>query len=132
MLAITDKHKCGKILCYSRFIGSSKYLSHPFIFFLCRIPSTPDPSGETMVMNNDEYSRILRNAKVMTLEEKKEIEEAKKQEKNYRMEASMTRKKEMQELELSRKRNEKPSDLEEVYDYSVCQPVIYINIILNL
>ncbi len=65
-------------------------------------------------MNKDDYSRILTNAKVMTAEEKKELEEAKKQEKNKRMDASMARKKEMQEFELSRKRNEKPSDLEQV------------------
>lgn len=65
-------------------------------------------------MNTGDYDRILRNAKVMTLEEKKQLEKTKKQEKNTRMAASMSRKKEMQELELSRKRNEKPSDLEQV------------------
>jgi len=77
-----------------------------------------------MVMNNDEYGRILRNAKFMSLEEKKQIEETHKQDKNARLEASMARKKEMQELELSRKRNEKPSDLEEVSvsGHSTVQP----------
>ena len=37
-----------------------------------------------------------------------------KSEKNARLEASNTRKREMQELEIERKKNEKPSDLEQV------------------
>ena len=37
-----------------------------------------------------------------------------KVEKNNKLEASNTRKQEMQKLEIQRKRNEKPSDLEQV------------------
>ena len=37
-----------------------------------------------------------------------------KAEKEKKMEASNTRKREMQKLEIQRKRNEKPSDLEQV------------------
>ena len=37
-----------------------------------------------------------------------------KAEKEKKMEASSTRKREMQKLEIQRKRNEKPSDLEQV------------------
>ena len=38
-----------------------------------------------------------------------------KMEKDKKMEASNTRKQEMQKLEIQRKRNEKPSDLEQVH-----------------
>ena len=42
------------------------------------------------------------------------METTMKAEKEKKMEASSTRKREMQKLEIQRKRNEKPSDLEQV------------------
>ena len=67
-----------------------------------------------MVLDNKEYNRIVQNSKVLTPSEKQQMEEAKKEAKTARLEASNSRKKEMQELELTRKRNEKPSDIEQV------------------
>lgn len=87
------------------------------LFFPCyyfiRVPSTPDPSGETMVVNNKDFRRIMESAKIMSLEDKEQTERTKKMNINCRMDASNIRKKEMQELELSRRKNEKPSDLEQ-------------------
>ena len=50
----------------------------------------------------------------MTLTERQELEKLYKEEKTKRMEDSNSRKKLMQNLEDQRKKNEKPSDLEEV------------------
>ena len=59
-----------------------------------------------------------RSAKVLTVEERREMEETIKAEKNTRLEAANTRKVEMQELEILRKKNEKPSDLEQVSKFN--------------
>ena len=64
-------------------------------------------------MKGREYQRILQNAKVVSVENKKKMVETRKAESNLQMVASNDRKKEMQELELSRRNNEKPSDLEQ-------------------
>ena len=50
----------------------------------------------------------------MTLTEQQELEKLRKEEKTKRMDDSNSRKKLMQNLEDERKKNEKPSDLEEV------------------
>ena len=55
-----------------------------------------------------------RNARVLSLEERKALEEEQKHQRQQRMEESNTRKKAMNELELTRKQHEKPSDLEQV------------------
>lgn len=68
------------------------------------------------MLENSEYDRIVKNAKFLTPQERKQLEEERKAEQNARMEASNDRKKMMQELELIRKKNEKPSDLEQVND----------------
>ena len=53
----------------------------------------------------------------MTIAEQQELEKLQKEEKTKRMENSNSRKKLMQNFEDQRKKNEKPSDLEEVsYD----------------
>ena len=51
---------------------------------------------------------------MLTDADRREMEEEMKTKKNSRLEASNTRKSEMQELEIQRKKNEKPSDLEQV------------------
>ena len=59
-------------------------------------------------------SDLQRNARVLSLEERKALEEQQKHQRQQRMEESNTRKKAMNELELTRKQHEKPSDLEQV------------------
>ena len=85
----------------------------PSIHFL-RVPSTPDPSGRSVVLETTDYGRILQGAKFLTPGERKELEMQQKGEQTARMEASNARKKEMQELEFLRQKNEQPSDLEQV------------------
>ncbi len=68
----------------------------------------------TVVLDNNEYDRIVRSARVLTLEERKEMEQKFKLEKTTHMEASNSRKMEMQKYEQMRKKNEKPSDIERV------------------
>lgn len=67
-----------------------------------------------MVLDTDDYSRILQRAQLLSVQERKEAEAQQKAHANDRMEASNARKREMQELEFSRRKNEKPSDLEQV------------------
>ena len=57
---------------------------------------------------------LQQSAKVLTLNEKRRLEERTKLEKTARLDAANARKREMQELEAQRKKNEKPSDLEQV------------------
>ena len=51
---------------------------------------------------------------MLSEQQRKEREAQVKREKAERLEASNTRKKEMQDLEMTRRQNEKPSDLEQV------------------
>ena len=67
-----------------------------------------------MVLDQSEFERIRQGAKVLTDADRRDLEKRVKAEKHARMEASNTRKSEMQELEIQRKKNEKPSDLEQV------------------
>ena len=62
-----------------------------------RVPATPDPSGRTVVLENNDYDRILQRAQTLSVQEKKEEEEQQKSHRNDRMEASNVRKREMQE-----------------------------------
>ena len=55
-----------------------------------------------------------RGAKVLIDEDKQAMEVAQKQERARRMEESNLRKETMQKLELTRKKKERPSDLEQV------------------
>ena len=79
-----------------------------------RVPGTPDPSGHSVILDRDEFTRIKNHSKVLTQTEKRERKEAAKEEKNAKLEAVNARKHEMQQLEVTRKKNEKPSDLEQV------------------
>ena len=69
------------------------------------------------------FSSLQQRAQVLTEAQRREREERVKAEKEERMEASNTRKKDMNELEMKRKLNEKPSDLEMVCTHSFCFPV---------
>ena len=132
--------------------------------FACahRVPSTPDPSGFSVVLDNTEFDRIKvtytttsiasyymivhtynhtrfksktntcsynicqyhscvppaphsqRGARVLNAADKKLMEDTLKSEKLAKLDASNSRKREMQELEAQRKKNEKPSDLDQV------------------
>lgn len=86
---------------------------------MSRVPSTPDPSGFSVVLDQAEFERIRQGAKVFTDADKRELKETTKAAKNSKLDASNARKSEMQELEIQRKKNEKPSDLEQV-----CSPVV--------
>ena len=67
-----------------------------------------------MVLDQAEYERIRQGAKVLTDTDRRELEETSRANRNTRLEASNARKTEMQSLEIQRKKNEKPSDLEQV------------------
>ena len=84
-----------------------------------RVPGTPDPSGLSVVLDQAEFERIRQGAKVLTHTEKRELEETARAGRNARLEASNVRKTEMQALEIRRKKNEKPSDLEQVRVYFI-------------
>lgn len=71
-----------------------------------------------MVLGQAEFERIRQGAKVLTDSERRELEEMARDGRNARLEASNARKTEMQALEIQRKKNEKPSDLEQVSPYS--------------
>ena len=67
-----------------------------------------------MVLESAELDRIKRNACVLSTDEKKVVEKTIKDERTARIEAANTRKKVMADLEIERKKNERPSDLEQV------------------
>ena len=67
-----------------------------------------------MVLDQAEFERIRQGAKVLTDLDRRELEETARAGRNARLEASNARKTEMQALEIQRKKNEKPSDLEQV------------------
>ena len=67
-----------------------------------------------MVLDQAEFERIRQGAKVLTDSDKRELEVTARAGRNARLEASNSRKMEMQALEMQRKKNEKPSDLEQV------------------
>ena len=67
-----------------------------------------------MILDKDEFTRIKNRSKVLNQTQKRERKEAAKEEKNAKLEAVNARKQEMQQLEVTRKKNEKPSDLEQV------------------
>lgn len=81
-----------------------------------RVPSTPDPSGRTVILEPTDYDRIIKSTRFLSMEDRKQLEKELKERENDHMEASNRRKKEMQEFEYLRRKNEKPSDLEQVGD----------------
>ena len=78
------------------------------------MPATPDPSGRSVVLDTTDYGRIIQSTKFLNMQDRKQLEKEQKQRQEALMEASNARKKEMQELEYTRIKNEKPSDLEQV------------------
>ncbi len=87
------------------------FLTH---YVLYRVPGTPDPSGFTVILDRDEFSKIRTRSNVLSEAEKKKRAAAAKEDKNTKLEAVQLRKQEMQHLEMTRKKNEKPSDLDQV------------------
>lgn len=65
-------------------------------------------------MDTTDYSRIIQSTKFLSMQDRKQLEKEQKGRQETRMEASAARKKEMQELEYLRRKNEKPSDIEQV------------------
>ncbi|XP_064407345.1 cilia- and flagella-associated protein 45-like [Halichondria panicea] len=78
-----------------------------------KVPGTPDPSGFTVILDRDEFSKIRTRSNVLSEAEKKKRAAAAKEDKNTKLEAVQLRKQEMQHLEMTRKKNEKPSDLDQ-------------------
>lgn len=81
---------------------------------LSRVPGTPDPSGLSVILDRDAFAKIRGRSNVLSDAEKKAQAKTVKENKTTKLDAMNARKQEMQELELTRKRNEKPSDLEQV------------------
>ena len=85
-----------------------------------RVPATPDPSGNTVIIEPRDYDRIIQSTRFLNMEDRKQLEKARKAREEANMEASLGRKKQMQEFEFLRKKNEKPSDLEQVSGVGAC------------
>jgi len=77
-----------------------------------RVPRD-DPSGRTLIINQNDFHRIHRASTVLTDGEREEQAEALKSEKQQRIQDCEQRKQKMQELEIQRQKNEKLSDLEQ-------------------
>lgn len=77
-----------------------------------RVPKE-DPSGRTIILEAGEYQRIKSASHVPTQEERERAMEEIKRRKEYEQNASEERKNFMQAMELKRKENAKPSDLEQ-------------------
>lgn len=78
-----------------------------------KVPSTPDPSGRSVVLDPTDYGRIIESTKFLSMDDRKQLKKEQKEREHSHMEASNRRKREMQEYEYTRKRNEKPSDIEQ-------------------
>ncbi|XP_068732086.1 cilia- and flagella-associated protein 45-like [Montipora capricornis] len=77
-----------------------------------RVPRE-DPSGRSIILEGGEYRRIKSAAHVPTQEERELALEEFKRKKEFEQNASEERKNFMQAMELKRKENARPSDLEE-------------------
>lgn len=77
-----------------------------------RVPKE-DPSGRTIILEAREFQRIKSASHVPTQVEREAALEEMKRKKEYEQNASEERKNFMQAMELKRKENAKPSDLEE-------------------
>ncbi|XP_066465175.1 cilia- and flagella-associated protein 45 [Eleutherodactylus coqui] len=76
------------------------------------VPSE-DPSGLSLIMTYQDFSRMKGSARVLTKEEQEKKMQALKEEKEAAIEAASERKNFMKQKEMLRKKNEKLSDLEE-------------------
>jgi len=77
-----------------------------------RVPRD-DPSGRTLIINQNDFQRIARSSTVLSEAEREAQAESLKAEKQQRIQDCEQRKQKMQELELQRQKNEKLSDLEQ-------------------
>lgn len=77
-----------------------------------RVPQE-DPSGRTIILEAGEFRRIKSASHVPTQEERDSFMEEVKRRKEYEQNASEERKNFMQVMDLKRKENAKPSDLEQ-------------------
>lgn len=77
-----------------------------------RVPRE-DPSGHTLVVASNHFSRIRSAARVLTKKEKEVLQEKMKLEKTQIQDAAIKRKDFMQQMEVKRQQNEKLSDLEQ-------------------
>lgn len=84
------------------------------MYTIFRVPGTPDPSGQSVILDRDAFDKIKHRSKVLSADDKRVMEETIKAEKNKKLDSLNARKSEMQQHEITRKRNEKPSDLEQV------------------
>ncbi|XP_044128937.1 cilia- and flagella-associated protein 45-like [Bufo gargarizans] len=76
------------------------------------VPSE-DPSGLSLIMSYQDFTRIKKRARVLTKEEREKAMQAVKDEKEAAIEAANERKNFMKQKEMLRQKNEKLSDLEE-------------------
>lgn len=77
-----------------------------------RVPRE-DPSGRTLVMRTNQFSRIRNASRVLTKQEKESLEQERKVERTQALDGAAKRKDFMQKMEDKRKQNEKLSDLEQ-------------------
>lgn len=77
-----------------------------------RVPRD-DPSGQSLIMSSDHFSRIRNASRVLTKAEKESLEGKMKEDKTQLQDAAIKRKDFMQQMEVKRKQNEKLSDLEQ-------------------
>ncbi len=66
------------------------------------------------MLDPTDYGRIIESTKFLSMDDRKQLKKEQKEREHSHMEASNRRKREMQEYEYTRKRNEKPSDIEQV------------------
>ncbi|XP_073423073.1 cilia- and flagella-associated protein 45 [Dendrobates tinctorius] len=76
------------------------------------VPSD-DPSGLSLIMTNQDFSRIKDRARVLTKVEREKAMQTMKEEKEAAIDAANDRKNFMKQKEMLRKKNEKLSELEE-------------------
>ena len=79
-----------------------------------RVPGTPDPSGQTVILDRGAFDKIRHRSRVLSAGDRRLMEETIKATKTQKLDSVNARKSEMQQHEITRKRNEKPSDLEQV------------------
>lgn len=78
-----------------------------------RVPIQEDPSGHSVVLHSGEFSRIKAASHVLSDKDREAMREEAKHLRQQQQEACADRKKTMEQLEMSRNRDAKPSDLEQ-------------------
>ena len=101
---------------YYMYVNATRLYTTITIF---RVPGTPDPSGQTVILDRGAFDKIRHRSKVLSAGDRRLMEETIKANKNQKLDSVNARKSEMQRHEITRKRNEKPSDLEQVRAFEV-------------